>query len=89
MDSVKLVFDEFALEGEFTLAEVQAVSVVYEEGKRFCEAPPGTYDQAMVLASATRAVLTIRQVLRNNEVAYRVMAPRLEKLEALLKEARK
>lgn len=89
MDSAKLVFDEFAAEGEFSAQEIVVVNSVYNEGHAICIAPAGTYDQATVIATATRVALTIRRVTRTSAAAYAVLAPQLDRLDALLKEAKK
>lgn len=89
MDSFKLAFDEFAAEGEFSQNTILYVNTAYDEAHAICIAPPGTYDQAMMIATATRVALTIRRAMRESDVAYPVLAPQLDKLEHLLKEARK
>lgn len=88
MESLKLSFDEFAAEGEFNQRTILYVNEAYKEGARFCAAPAG-YDQAAIIAAATRVALVIRREMREGGAAYRVMAPKLTELEGLLKQARR
>lgn len=88
-EALKLSFDEFAIEGEFSQRTVLLVNAAYDEGIKVCTAPVGTYDQAAVIASATKVILVIRKAMRESDVAYQAMGPQIRKLEALLKEARK
>lgn len=87
MESLKLSFDEFAAEGEFNQKTILYVNEAYKEGERFCAAPAG-YNQAEVIAAATRVALVIRREMRKSDVAYKVMGPQLDKLEDMLRQAR-
>lgn len=87
MESLKISFDEFAAQGEFDRATVRYVNQAYGEGARWCAAPAG-YNQADVIAAATRVALVIRREMREEGVAYRVMGPKLDKLEGLLRQAK-
>lgn len=86
MEAIKLSFDEFAAEGEFSQRTILYVNEAYEEGERFCSTPGG-YDQAEVIATATRVALLIRREMKKDGVAYSVINPQLDKLEGLLRQA--
>lgn len=88
VDEVKLTFDDFAVEGEFSVQEVVTVNAIYAEANRVCTAPAGTFDQAAVIRTAGSAARTIRKIMAHNDVAYQVAKPQLDKLERLLEEAR-
>lgn len=88
LEAAKLVFDEFALEGEFKQKDILVVDALYDEGHAICIAPPGTYDQAMIINKVTQTVITIRRITRQSDAAYTVMAPQLDKLESMLRQAR-
>lgn len=88
MTIVKNSFDQFAAEGEFSPEEVRQANAVFMTAKPLCD-NPGNYNAEDVVAIATNAVIVLRRVMRGSDVAYPVLAPQLDKLEQLLKEARK